>query len=147
MINTRQAELNDLNQLIRLFDQYRAFYQQKSDLALAEKFITKRFKKAESSMFIAETTQGKILGFCQLFPSFSSVSAKRTWILNDLYVLPEKQNSGIGTQLLNHAKEHAIHTSAKGIFLQTAATNTGAQKLYQSLGYKQEGYLGYFLTL
>lgn len=146
-INTRQATLNDIGQLATLFDKYRVFYQQKSDLTLAQKFLTMRIANNESIIFVAENLEQQLLGFTQLFPSFSSVSAKRTWTLNDLYVAVEHQQLGIGTQLLNYAKKHAQQTQSKGLFLQTAKTNTKAQKLYQSLGYQQQDYLGYFLTL
>ncbi|MBL4631869.1 MAG: GNAT family N-acetyltransferase [Paraglaciecola sp.] len=146
-IDIRQATLKDMTQLSALFDQYRVFYQQQSDLKLAQEFLTTRIEKAESIIFVAETQQQILLGFSQLYPSFSSVSAKRTWQLNDLYVQAEYQNLGIGTQLLNQVKAYAKHTGAKGVFLQTAKTNTGAQKLYQSLGYQAQDYLGYFLTV
>ncbi len=38
-----------------------------------------------SIIFLALHGAGQGLDFTQLYPSFSSVSAKRTWILNDLF--------------------------------------------------------------
>ena len=99
-----------------MFDKYRVFYQQDSDLDLACSFLTTRLEKAESIIFVAETDQQQVLGLTQLFSRFSSVSAQRTWVLNDLYVLPENQGLGIGTHLLNQARKHATHTEAKGLF-------------------------------
>ncbi|MEP2652479.1 MAG: GNAT family N-acetyltransferase [Paraglaciecola sp.] len=141
-----QATLQDIEKLSILFDNYRIFYKQTSDIKLAKAFLIDRISNHESVIFVAKD-ESTPLGFTQLFPSFSSVSTSHTWMLNDLYVLPEYQNLGIGSMLLYHAQQHAKRTLAKGIFLQTAKTNTGAQSLYESNGYCKLPYLGYFLTL
>ncbi|WP_205964520.1 GNAT family N-acetyltransferase [Paraglaciecola marina] len=141
-----QATLQDIEKLSVLFDNYRVFYKQTSDIKLAKAFLIDRISNQESVIFVAKGKSTQ-LGFTQLYPSFSSVSANRTWILNDLYVLPEYQNLRIGSKLLNHAQQHAKQTLAKGIFLQTAKTNAGAQKLYKSKGYCKQDYISYFLAL
>ncbi len=82
----KQASTQDLRILSPLFDAYRQFYHQDSDLALAETFLKERIDNKESVIFLATDDQGKGLGFTQLFPTFSSVSAQRSWVLNDLFV-------------------------------------------------------------
>ena len=44
MIKTRLATIQDLDSIAPLFDAYRQFYKQKSDLKLAKKFISERLK-------------------------------------------------------------------------------------------------------
>lgn len=144
-IKIQRAEQKDLTNIAKLFDAYRVFYKQDSDKELALKFITDRFNNNESVIFYAIDEQGNYLGFTQLFPSFSSVSAQRTWILNDLYVNQTIRSSGVGTLLLNKAKQFAIETHSKGIGLETYADNLGAQRLYESLGYKKNSEFSYFL--
>ena len=77
------------------------------------------------------------LDYTQLFPSWSSVSMKRVWILNDLYVLPQARNRGIAKALMNAAKDLAIETNAVRIILATEVTNTVGQNLYESMGYRK----------
>ena len=144
-VEIKQAQQQDLAQIAYLFDAYRVFYKQTSDYALALDFLTKRFDNKESVIFYAINQKGDYLGFTQLFPSFSSVSAQRSWILNDLFVSPNLRSSGIGTLLLNRAKEHAIQTHTKGIGLETSADNKRAQALYESLGYIKNSEFAYFL--
>ncbi len=144
-VEIKQAQQQDLAQIAYLFDAYRVFYKQVSDYDLALDFLTKRFENKESVIFYAINEAGDYLGFTQLFPSFSSVSAQRSWILNDLFVLPKLRSSGIGTLLLNRAKEHAIQTHTKGIGLETSADNKRAQALYESLGYIKNSEFAYFL--
>lgn len=144
----RAASFADIDELARLFDEYRMFYEQSSDLQLARSFLGERIENGESKIFVAINDDGTCCGFTQLFPSFSSVSARRVWILNDLYVEKAARQQGVGRQLMNKAKEFALKTASKGIQLETAIDNTSAQALYESLGYeKNTEFFGYSLTL
>ncbi|WP_367109495.1 N-acetyltransferase family protein [uncultured Psychrobacter sp.] len=143
-----KVTIADISLVAPLFDQYRVFYDKPSDLDLAHSFIEARIKHRESVIFLAINAEGEAVGFTQLYPNFSSVSAVRTWILNDLYVIDKLRGQGTGKQLLNTARDYAISTGAKGISLETAPDNIGAQKLYESLGYKREmDYYHYSLSL
>ncbi|WP_443088452.1 GNAT family N-acetyltransferase [Vibrio sp. LaRot3] len=105
-------------------------------------------KHNESVIFLALDDEGNALGFVQLYPSFSSVSAARTWILNDLFVADNARRMGVAKKLMNAAKEMALETEVKGLALETADSNVNAQKLYESLGYEREsGTYHYFLKL
>ncbi len=84
---TRQATIQDLDDLVELFDEYRIFYEQESDKEGARQFLWEKFEHSESVIVITVEVETKVaVGFTQLYPSFSSVSMKRNWILNDLYV-------------------------------------------------------------
>tara|TARA_Y100001956_G_scaffold76730_1_gene86278 strand:- start:1253 stop:1693 length:441 start_codon:yes stop_codon:yes gene_type:complete len=141
------ATTQHLSLITPIFNQYRVFYGQADDVTLAESFLKQRLENQQSVIFLAIEGE-KVVGFTQLYPTFSSVSAKASWILNDLFVLEEKRGCGIGRALLKAAKEHALVTGAKGLALETGRDNLGAQKLYESEGYKQETeYLSYYLSL
>ncbi|MDR8523109.1 GNAT family N-acetyltransferase [Shewanella fidelis] len=131
-----------------LFDAYRVFYGQASNLALAEEFIAERLANNESVILLAVDSSGKALGFIQLYPSFSSVSAARIWVLNDLFVSDNARRQGVATQLMHAAKEFGIKTGVKGLVLETGVNNVNAQRLYESLGYiKDSGSYHYLLNL
>lgn len=133
----RSASMSDIDELTRLFDEYRIFYEQTSDLDLARSFLTKRIENDESRIFVGDKGDGSCCGFTQLFPSFSSVSALPIWVLNDLYVENSARKQGVGRLLMNKARDFAVRTDSKGILLETAKTNVNAQALYESLGYIQ----------
>ena len=104
----RRAKKKDIDQLSVLFDKYRIFYKQQSDVGSARSFLKKRMKRKESVIFVAEERKN-LVGFTQLFPIFSSVSMQRTWLLNDLYVVEKARGIGAATALLNAAKEFGIN--------------------------------------
>ena len=136
-VRSVRAELDDLDALAPLFDAYRRFYGQSTDLPGARTFLADRFKRGESVIFLA-VVDGAIVGFTQLYPSFSSVSMKRLWVLNDLFVTPDARKSGAGRALLERAERWAAETGAKGLTLSTQLTNLGAQRLYEACGWTKD---------
>lgn len=148
-IQIRRASSADLRAVAELFDLYRQFYGQPPDYQLAEAFLRDRSTNSDSVVFLAADDQsGEGLGLVQLYPSFSSVAARRVWILNDLFVTPAARRRGIGRALLDAARSHAESTGAKRVVLSTAAANREARALYESYGYKQdEVFLVYKLEL
>ncbi len=132
-----QATIEDLEGVSNLFNLYRMYYQQTSDLEGAKTYIKKRLESKDSVIFVVKDNQ-KYVGFTQLYPTYSSLSMKRVWILNDLYVGEEARNQGIGEMLLHKAKDFAIKTGAKSISLETTPDNYIAQKLYEKNGFKKD---------
>ena len=136
-VAVRQAVFADLGALVPLFDAYRQFYGQAGDLAGAKAFLRDRFEHSQSVVFIAEEG-GRAVGFTQLYPSFSSVSMARTFVLNDLFVAPDRRRKGIGEMLLQSAAEFARNVGAVRLTLSTAVANAAAQALYESAGWRRD---------
>ena len=136
-----QATSEHLEALAALFDGYRQFYKEAPDLDGARAFLAERLERDESVLLLAlldQNGQEVSAGLAQLYPSFSSASMQRLWILNDLYVAPEGRRHGVGGALLQAAREHAERTRTKGLELMTARDNYAAQALYESMGWKRD---------
>jgi len=143
----RRATLADVDVVSALFDSYRMFYDQPSNRTLALDFIGERLQRDESVILLVER-DGRAVGFTQLFPSFSSVSAGRAWILNDLYIDQSARRVGAARALLQAAVEFARGTGALRLELETDHDNQPAQELYRSLGWQSyEGTLRFRLSL
>lgn len=141
------ARANHLEEVAKLFDQYRVFYQKTSDLEAARRFIKQRFESQDSTLILARKDD-QAVGFTQLYPSFSSISMQRLWILNDLFVVELHRGQGIAKLLMRRAEKYAHETNAVRIILATQTTNTAAQALYESLDYiKDEAFYHYMLRL
>ena len=121
-----RATIGDLDELVPLFDGYRQFYGRRSDPAGARAFLGDRIAREESVIYLAYTGPREAAGFTQLYPSFSSVSLKPLWILNDLFVRSGIRRGGVGRALLERARQHAIDTGAKGLVLSTGDEQSGA---------------------
>ena len=146
-ISIRRAGMDDADAIAPLFDLYRSFYQQPSDPALARRFISERLQHEQSVILLADL-DGKAVAFTQLFPSFSSVSARRSWILNDLYVHASARRKGIARALLQAASDFARADGAIRLELETDPDNRSAQALYRHMGWEPyEGTLRFRLHL
>ena len=136
----RRASLDDLPSLGPLFDAYRVFYHQATDLDAAAGFLRERLANGESEVFLAEDPDGTLLGFVQLYPVFSSTTtpAGKLWLLNDLFVDEHHRRHGVGRALMERAERLARETGAVGLTLSTAVDNLRAQHLYEATGYRRE---------
>jgi ribosomal protein S18 acetylase RimI-like enzyme len=147
LVEIYQATIEDLEGVSNLFNLYRMFYDQAADIEGAKAYIKNRIESKESVIFVVKHKE-KYLGFTQLYPTFSSISMKRAWILNDLYVEVAARKQGVAEMLLHQAKVYAVETGAKSISLSTAIENRSAQRLYEKNGYIQDSqYYQYVLTL
>ena len=134
--NTRKATIEDLSQLAQLFDEYRMFYHKTSDISGAEQFISERLENRDSEIFVVEE-DGKLGGFVQLYPLFSSTRMKRYWLLNDLYVNSEYRGKGFSKDLIEEAKELCRTSDSCGMYLETGKENRIGNQLYPSVGFKK----------
>lgn len=146
-ITVRQAILTDIEALVPLFDGYRQFYGRDSDISGAREFLLGRFNHNESTLFIAHDAEVAI-GFAQLYPSFSSASLARTFILNDLFVSENCREKGVGRLLIIAVVEFAKSLGASRLTLATAVDNKPAQALYHSFGWQHdEQFVVYHYTI
>ena len=142
-----KAENKHLDELARLFNLYRIFYEEDDDLEKASKYISARFNDGDSMIFVAENGD-ELSGFVQLYPSYCSVSAVPILILYDLFVDRSKRSKGIGRLLMNAARDFARENGYKRLELSTAKDNYIGQSLYESLGYEvDQEFLHYSLEI
>ena len=136
-ISVQAGELKHLPELVPLFDAYRQFYKQASDLEGARAYLLDRLSHGEATVFIAYEG-ARAVGFTLLYDTFTSVAMKPLCILNDLYTIPEARGKGAGTALIARAREHALAKGAFRLRLRTAHDNLTAQSVYEKLGFKRD---------
>ena len=144
-VSITRAGPADLDALAQLFDGYRQFYGQPSNLAAARDWLRSRLRVGESMVLLARRG-GAILGFVQLYPMFSSVRTAKTWILNDLYGDANARRGGIARSLLDAAAKFAREDGAAGISLETTQDNAAARALYRAAGWHEDETQWYSLS-
>jgi ribosomal protein S18 acetylase RimI-like enzyme len=135
----------DLDALALLFDAYRGFYGQASDIAGARDWLRSRLRVGESVVLVAKRA-GAAVGFVQLYPMFSSVRMARTWILNDLFVDAAARRGGVARALLDAAATFAREDGAAGLSLETNRDNAAARALYRAAGWHEDDTQWYSLS-
>ena len=135
-----KATLEHLDLLAPLFVKYREFYGQLPYPDSSRAFLEKRLKRDESVIYLAlpDNDSTKVMGFCQLYPSFSSLSLKRVWIVNDIYVAEDYRRMLVADNLMREAKKMARQTHAVRLRVSTSNDNEVAMKTYESMGFRPD---------
>ena len=129
------ATIDNLEELSLLFDLYRQFYRQPSNISEAKGFLNERIVNKESVIYISKEEDGNFSGFVQLYPIFTSVGLRRLWLLNDLYVKKEYRKKGIARNLIDQCKNLTLETKASGLLLETSKNNLEGNVLYHTEGF------------
>jgi ribosomal protein S18 acetylase RimI-like enzyme len=138
-VDVVRADARHLDALAPLFDAYRVFYGQPSDVERARAFVKRRLlDDGENSVFFVAMHLDDPVGFTRMWATHSSIAARPAWILEDLYVAPSARRRGVAEALMRRAEQHAREGDAVWVSLETAYDNASAQALYESLGYERE---------
>jgi ribosomal protein S18 acetylase RimI-like enzyme len=135
-LNTKiyKATPADANIIGPVFDLYRIFYKQKSNIKEACRYIKARLEANESVIFFIKDKE-RCIGFTQLYPTFDSVNLRKKIVLYDLYVCEDYRRKGNGKILMDAAKDYAQLNKFGSIELSTNKGNIQGQSLYEALGY------------
>ncbi len=80
---------------------------------------------------------GQIVGMVNVLYSISTALGARVALLEDMVVAPAMRGSGLGSQLLVAAIEHAKQRGCLRLTLLTDADNYAAQAFYQKQGFEK----------
>lgn len=136
----REAFIEDLPEIVKIVMKYRDFYGIKDqNESVVEEFVRNRLENNQSKIFIATLDSDRVIGFIQLYPSYSTVSLKPQWILNDFFVDTDFRNKGYGTSLMSYVKDY-FSNRAKGFILVTDKDNFTAKSFYEHNGWNTGEY-------
>lgn len=133
----RRAQVEDLQQLSVLFDEYRQFYGASSNQELSYQFLKQRFEDQQTVIFI-NTKDDIFTGFILLYLRFSSVACSKFYVLDDVYITPLYRRHGAARQLIDTAILFARHENAQRISLETQKNNYQSHKLFESMGFMRD---------
>lgn len=139
----KKASLEDLDETAALFDLYRVFYRQESDMERGKGFLRERFVNNESDIFLV-IVDGKAVGFVQLYKLFHYTKLEKQWLLSDLFVHPDYRGKGLSLALIERSKDWARETGACGLMLETEKTNAIGNSLYPRCDFEYDGLHNYY---
>jgi ribosomal protein S18 acetylase RimI-like enzyme len=130
-----RAELSDVLYAAQLFAAYREFYGEPFDPSAAGAFLASRIVRDESIVLLG-LDDDEVVGFAQVYPTFSSIRLASVWVLNDLFVVEHARGTGAVDELLETVLTMARAAGAASVQLSTAHDNHRAQAVYERHGYR-----------
>jgi GNAT superfamily N-acetyltransferase len=140
----------DLPELLPLMRGYCDFYEvDPSDeelLAMSRALIADPDR--EGTQLIARDEEGRATGFATIFWTWTTLSASRIGVMNDLFVAEGGRGSGVADALIAACAERCREHGASSLDWTTAQDNNRAQRVYDRIGAKRdEGWVEYSLDV
>jgi GNAT superfamily N-acetyltransferase len=141
-----EADLAELLPLMRGYcDFYRVTPSEQDLLAMARALIAD--PEREGVQLIARHATGQAVGFATIFWSWSTLSASRVGVMNDLFVAPAARGAGAADALIDACAEECRRHGAAELTWQTARENVRAQRVYERVGAKRSEWVDYSLSV
>jgi GNAT superfamily N-acetyltransferase len=142
-----EADLPDLLPLMRGYcDFYEVDPSDEALLEMSRELIADPAK--EGLQVIARADDGRAVGFATVFWTWSTLSASRIGVMNDLFVDASARGSGVAEQLIAACAEHCRSRGVTELDWTTAHDNLRAQKLYDRIGAQRDSrWLDYSLEV
>jgi GNAT superfamily N-acetyltransferase len=130
----------DLPELLPLMRGYCDFYEvDPSDddlLAMSRALIADPDR--EGTQLIARDEEGRASGFATIFWTWTTLSAARIGVMNDLFVTERARGTGVAEALIAACAERCREYGAVSLDWTTARDNHRAQRLYERVGAKRD---------
>jgi len=138
----------ELEALLPLIAAYQRFYEvEEIDAERNRAFFHRFLAPSEDGMLLGARGHGELLGYACLYWHFSSLAARETVLMNDLFVAPDTRGQGVGRALIGASADVARKRGARHLEWATAPDNHTAQRLYDSTGAERTTWIEYELGL
>jgi len=92
-------------------------------------------------------TGGRATGFATIFWTWSTLSASRIGVMNDLFVSSDARGGGLADALIAECVARCRERGATSLGWQTAKDNHRAQAVYERVGGKRDEWLDYSIEV
>jgi GNAT superfamily N-acetyltransferase len=138
----------ELEQLLPLIAAYQRFYEVESiDEGRNRSFFRRFLAPSEDGMLLGARDGGELVGYACLYWHFSSLSARESVLMNDLFVSDAARGHGVGRALIEASAAIARERGAAHLEWSTAPDNLTAQRLYDSTAAERSEWVEYELGL
>jgi GNAT superfamily N-acetyltransferase len=140
-----EGDLTDLLPLLRGYcDFYNVSPTDQALLTVSRALIAD--PQHEGVQLIARDTEsGAAAGFATIYWSWSTSSAARIGVMNDLFLDPSERGSGLADQLIAACQAECAKRGAVELEWCTAPDNYRAQSVYDRIGGVRENWINYSL--
>jgi GNAT superfamily N-acetyltransferase len=138
----------EFEELLPLIAAYQRFYEvEEIDEERNRAFFPRFLAPSEDGLLLGARSGGRLVGYACLYWHFSSLEACESVLMNDLYVVEDARDKGVGRALIEATAEVARERGAPFVEWATAPDNHTAQRLYDSTGAERSEWITYELRV
>jgi GNAT superfamily N-acetyltransferase len=139
------SDVSDLVPLMRAYcDFYHVAPTDEDLIALATALVDD--PDHEGVQLIARDAAGHGAGFATVYWTWSTTSATRIGVMNDLFVAEHARGQGLADRLIHECRTETARRGARQLTWQTAPDNVRAQAVYERIGATREQWVDYWLA-
>jgi GNAT superfamily N-acetyltransferase len=139
------SDVSDLVPLMRAYcDFYHVAPTDEDLIALATALVDD--PDHEGVQLIARDAAGHGAGFATVYWTWSTTSATRIGVMNDLFVAEHARGQGLADRLIHKCRTETARRGARRLTWQTAPDNVRAQAVYERIGATREQWVDYWLA-
>ncbi len=138
----------EFERLLPLIAAYQRFYEvEEIDEGRNRAFFRRFLAPSEDGLLLGAREDGDLRGYACLYWHFSSLQARESVLMNDLFVAKTARGHGVGRALIEASAAIARERGAAHLEWATAPGNLTAQRLYDSTGAERSEWVEYELGL
>lgn len=138
----------ELEELLPLIAAYQRFYEvEEIDEERNRAFFRRFLSPSDDGLLLGARRDGRLIGYACLYWHFSSLEARESVLMNDLFVVEDARGGGVGRALIEATAEVARERGAPFVEWATEPRNVTAQRLYDSTGAEREEWISYELRV
>jgi GNAT superfamily N-acetyltransferase len=138
------ADLDDLLALMRAYCDFYEVSPSDEDLLTISRALIED-PECEGLQLLARDPGGQSAGFATVYWTWSTTSACRIGIMNDLFVAESARGQGLADELIKACQAECARHGARRLTWQTASDNHRAQAVYDRVGGTREQWIDYWL--
>jgi GNAT superfamily N-acetyltransferase len=140
--------VEEFEQLLPLIAAYQRFYEvEEVDEERNRSFFRRFLGPSEDGLLLGARRDGRLIGYACLYWHFSSLEARESVLMNDLFVDASVRGKGVGRALIEATVEVARERGVPFVEWSTAPDNHTAQRLYDSTGAERSEWFSYELRV
>ena len=101
----------------------------------------------EGLQLIGRNDDRRAIGFATIFWTWTTLSASRIGVMNDLFVAGDARGTGLADALIRECVERCRARGATSLGWQTAKDNDRAQAVYERVGGKRSEWVDYSIEV
>ena len=135
-------------ELLPLIAAYQRFYEvAEIDDERNRVFFRRFLAPSEDGLLLGARGEGHLVGYACLYWHFSSLEARESVLMNDLFVAESARGKGVGRALIEATAAVAREREVPFVEWSTAPDNHTAQRLYDSTGAERSEWFSYELRV
>jgi GNAT superfamily N-acetyltransferase len=140
--------VRDLGDLLPLMRRYCDFYGVAPSVDALRAMATALIADPvhQGVQLIARAADGGAVGFATIFWTWSTLSASRIGVMNDLFVTEAARGQRLADALIAACRGECVRRGATMLAWQTAPDNLRAQAVYDRVGATREQWVDYWLS-